>query len=378
MKHFILLTVAALGLTACNSKKITVEVENTQAIDRTLETVELAWGELAGLGLDSTEVVVLDGEGGEVPSQVIYRGADVPQGLIFQATVGAKKKASYTITKGERAEYPRQAYGRYVPERMDDFAWENNVMAFRIYGPALQATGEISNGLDVWLKRTPELVIDKWYTPGNNYHKDNGQGLDCYKVGRTLGAGAMAPYAGRKLWLADNYTQYRVLDNGPLRICFELSYAPFQVDTVEVTEKRIFTLDANTHFNRITEIYTGNFTQMPVAAGVVLRTGEKGISIGKVLDITPVTMVGYWEPVNMDNNEDNGVTGLGLVFSSEITVETRLGHLLASTTARAGEPLTYLAGAAWSRANMPTSKAWMEAIVAESKKFNNPLVITVK
>jgi hypothetical protein len=40
--------------------------------------------------------------------------------------------------------------GRAVPERKDDFAWENKIVAYRIYGPALEATGEISSGIDVW------------------------------------------------------------------------------------------------------------------------------------------------------------------------------------------------------------------------------------
>jgi len=40
--------------------------------------------------------------------------------------------------------------GRLVPERKDDFTWENNRSAFRLYGPALKATGEISNGMDFW------------------------------------------------------------------------------------------------------------------------------------------------------------------------------------------------------------------------------------
>ena len=31
-----------------------------------------------------------------------------------------------------------KVYGRHVPERKDDFAWENEYAAFRMYGPALK------------------------------------------------------------------------------------------------------------------------------------------------------------------------------------------------------------------------------------------------
>lgn len=258
---------------------------------------------------------------------------------------------------------------------MDDFAWENNLIAHRVYGPALQATGEISNGIDVWLKRSEELVINKWYTPGFNYHVDKGEGLDCYKVGRTLGAGAMAPYVNDTLWLAQNYTKYRILDQGPIRIAFELEYAPFQVDSVWVTERRIISLDANTHFNRITEIYTGDFTRMKVAAGVVSR----GVG-GRVIDILkkPITMVGYWEPKNTDNNADNGHTTIGLVFPCEIKVETRLGHLLASTMVDQGKPFTYQMGAGWSKSDIPDSKVMTQLILDQSAKQEHPLEVVVK
>ncbi|MBQ5379604.1 MAG: DUF4861 family protein, partial [Paludibacteraceae bacterium] len=55
-----------------------------------------------------------------------------------------------------------KVYGRYVPERKDDFAWENEYAAFRMYGPALKSENP-SNGVDLWLKASPELVVDSFY-----------------------------------------------------------------------------------------------------------------------------------------------------------------------------------------------------------------------
>ena len=68
------------------------------------------------------------------------------------------------------------------------YAWENNLCAYRLYGPALETSKEklITPGIDVWVKCTEKLVIDEWYAKGD-YHHNYGEGMDCYKVGNTLG-----------------------------------------------------------------------------------------------------------------------------------------------------------------------------------------------
>lgn len=381
MKKIIFFIIPLVFYTSCG-KGLTVKVENTTDIARVYETIEVPWQDIADkLGRDIVPAeIVVERKGRQIASQVIYNGGAEPLSVIFQADVDSGGKAEYRIKQGIREDYEIQAYGRIVPERKDDFAWENNIMAYRVYGPALEATGEISNGIDVWLKSTEEMVIDKWYLPGYNYHKDQGEGLDCYKVGRTLGAGAMAPYADNKLWLGNNFVSYKVLDNGPIRISFELEYAPFFVDTVLVSEKRIISCEANSHFNRIAEVFTGDFNELPVAAGIVLRRNKEGVTLGQMLGIQGdmICATGYWEPQNMDNNMDNGHTGIGLVFDREVNVLESAGHLLASTFIKNNEPLTYLAGAAWSKRDMPDAAQWSDAIYNESIKFKHPLKVMMK
>src|SRR3546814_5346770 len=106
---------------------------------------------------------------------------------------------------------------------MDDFAWENDKIAFRMYGKALEGTAGDAHGIDVWVKRTSELVINKWYKSGD-YHKDHGDGMDYYSVGMTLGAGDIVPFTGDTLWFPNHYRGYQVLDNGPLRSTFRLDF----------------------------------------------------------------------------------------------------------------------------------------------------------
>ena len=51
---------------------------------------------------------------------------------------------------------------RYVPERADDFVFENDLIAGRFYGEALEGN-PTSPGLDIWVKLPGKLVADDWY-----------------------------------------------------------------------------------------------------------------------------------------------------------------------------------------------------------------------
>lgn len=92
------------------------------------------------------------------------------------------------------AETAVMAYGRFVPEREDDFTWENDKVAFRVYGPSSGGKGQVS-GVDPWLKKVPYSIIDKWYAgflAGKSYHEDHGEGYDPYHVGDSRGVGGTA------------------------------------------------------------------------------------------------------------------------------------------------------------------------------------------
>ena len=112
---------------------------NDSELSRENETIELCFKSLqkADKSLTAENVVVYDMTGVQIPSQV-YTESDGTVKLIFQATVDAGAAAKYVVKAGEREEYPIKAYSRHVPERMDDYAYENNKVAGRIYGPALE------------------------------------------------------------------------------------------------------------------------------------------------------------------------------------------------------------------------------------------------
>lgn len=372
MKKLSLILISLLLLAGCNSNTVKVTVENTLPVDRLAETVEIPLGDIAAkLGeIDPAALVVTDSKGSEVTSQLIYAGKGEPQSLIFQADVKAGTTARYFIASGTPKAYDAKAYGRFVPERYDDYAWENDRIAFRIYGPALIAKDGPSNGLDVWIKRTDKMVIDRWYADYlagvNTYHNDNGEGCDCYKVGRTLGAGAMAPYVDDSLWLAINFETWKTLDNGPIRTSFRLTYPPFPVRDIMVTETRTISLDAGSQLTKITEEYTGIENEFTVAAGIVKRPE------GSPLLFPPEkNAIAY----RLDGGE-GGITYVGTVLTTPATaVKDIADHTLIVTRYSPGTPFTYYTGAGWSKWGFESDAAWTKYIDEFSQKLTSPLKI---
>ena len=98
-----------------------------------------------------------------------------------------------------------KTYARQIVERYRDMAWESDRIAHRMYQQDLiPAEGTVSSGVDVWVKSTRYLVINKWYKNGD-YHHDHGEGLDDYRVGRSRGCGGLGIWdAG--YYVSSNYT----------------------------------------------------------------------------------------------------------------------------------------------------------------------------
>ena len=375
MKKTILLLTSALFFMGCTDDRIRITIDNSLPFDRPSEAVEIALPVITGNipDCDPSQVVVTDSRGNEIPSQLIYNGQPDPQSLLFMADVKADETSEYFISKGTPAVYEAKAYGRFVPERMDDYAWENDRVAFRIYGPALIAKDGPSNGIDLWIKRTEKMVIDRWYADylagKNTYHDDNGEGCDCYKVGRTLGAGAMAPFIDDSLWLAINFETWQTLDNGPLRTSFRLTYPPFLVRDVLVTETRTFSIDAGSQLNMVTEEYTGIDMEFTVAAGIVRR--EEGSSL---LFPPEANAIAY----RLDGGE-GGITYVGCVLTTPVAaVKENKDHLLIVTRYTPGTPLVYYTGGGWSKWGFESDNAWTDYISKFSQRISAPLRMTIE
>ena len=261
----------------------TVEVINTLAHERPSETISISAGDLKqALAVDDLRTVRVRDEktAADLLTQAIDTNDDGTfDELIFQADFAPRETRRFTLSVGERRiarkdEY--RAYGRFNRERRDDFAWENDRVAHRMYGAALETWKQeplTSSGLDVWVKRTPRLVINDWYMV-DDYHRDTGEGADLYSVGRTRGCGGSGLWVDGKLYSAANFRNSRVLANGPLRVMFELMYEPFDAAGSKVTEMKRITLDAGHHLNRVEIVSEGGPPNAALAAGIRKNPGS--------------------------------------------------------------------------------------------------------
>ena len=360
------------------AKKIVVH--NSLPIDRLTEMVELPWAQFATLKFDAKKIIVVDAQTNEeIPSQIIYNGTKTPGSIIFQSGVTAGSSGYFYFKKQAAKDYTIKTFGRFVPERFDDFAWENDKIAFRMYGPALQKTGEISSGIDVWAKRTNDLIINKWYKT-EDYHKDHGEGLDFYGVGKTLGAGGMAPFINGKLYPSDNYVTYKVLDNGPLRTTFQLTYKPWPAGKVMVGETKVISLDAGSFLNKIQEKYTFAQPTLSVAAGIAKITGD-----GQYWDNQKEGLAVYSQPEQAPGAISVGVILPQAAIAKEVPVSNpspsyiNVGEYLLITTIKNKQPFTYYQGASWNKeGSFKTFQQWKQYIQNRKEAITHPLTVTAK
>lgn len=411
MKKILFMSMAALLCWACGTEKgeLTVTVSNSLGFDRTGEMVELSMAEVSNdLKLsDTTRVVVLDQEGKQVPYQITY-----DEKLIFPASVAAGSTVSYIIQAGTPEEVAVKACGRVYPERMEDMAWENDLVGFRAYGPALQLKGERGFGYDLFTKRgTSEPVLEELYAkeldPNKwkrvnelrktdpaaakeliksfSYHVDHGYGMDCYAVGPTLGAGVAALMQGDTIIYPWCYKQQEILDNGPLRFTVKLDFTPLTVKGDSgVIETRVITLDAGSHLNRTAVSYTNLNESMPIVTGIVLHEPDGAV----VADAA----AGYMTYVDPTTGSDNGKIFMGAAFPDEVkdakvvlfSAEEKKqrnnadGHVLAFSEYEPGSEYVYYWGFGWDRADIKDAEAWNQYMNRFAQQVRNPLKVVMK
>ena len=390
MKKIFLAVATALAMFSCSQKEpVTVTITNPLSIDRNGEMVEISMAEITGkLQLpDTAQVIVLDENGLEVPYQITYDDM-----LIFPASVKGDASAVYTIAEGTPQPVDVVACGRQYPERLDDVAWENDRAAYRAYGPALQEKGERAFGYDIWTKSVSEPVVEDRYdgdlNRGISYHVDHGNGLDCYKVGPTLGGGTAALMPDGEIVYPYCYATQDILDNGPLRFTVKLVYNPLTIKgDSTVIETRVITLDAGSHLNKTAVSFDNLKETTPVATGIVLHEPD-----GAVVADAAAGYITYVDPTDNVNN-NNGKIFVGAAFPTTVKEAKSLlfpekeknelrggadGHVLAISDYEPGSEYVYYWGAAWDKADIKTPEAWNEYMANYAQKVRNPLTVTIK
>ena len=379
----VLFLLVPLPLTAQVSTELTVTAVNRLKVARQNETIELTAKDLAPLGeKDLNKLHVRDRSGAELVAQSVdtdYDEYHKPDILIFQSDFAPGETKTFTVFAGKKREYTKadfRAYGRFVRERFDDFAWENDRIAHRTYGKALITwKGEplTSSAIDIWSKRTSKLVINDWYMV-DNYHSDMGEGVDDYSAGPTRGCGGSGIWANGQLYVPKNFVDSRVLANGPIRVLFELVYEPFDVNGVPVSQVLRVSLDAGSQLNHFESLYrqeNGGNEPLAVALGLKKVKDEQKEFRGERGWLT------IWEPME----KNLGMQGLAIVVDPSAVDklgEDKLNNLLLLKPNNAS-PVSYWAGFAWDRAGLiPNAAAWTKYVDDFAAARQSPITVTVK
>lgn len=382
---------SAIGCIGANSlyAQNSIQIKNTLYFPRT-EVVSIPVSNLQSFLNKNKEsdLRIKDNGNKYLPIQWIDNDGDGKSDeLLFQANIDAKKTNSYTIVADPKTPVPESkltTYSRLVPERVDDYAWENDKIAFRVYGPKGQKEAlagvngsTLSSGVDIWLKRTDQPIINKWYkgymTDPMYYHKDTrGEGYDPYHVGNSRGTGGTGIWKNDSLQVSQNFVTSKTIATGPLRTVFELTYNPWSEYGVKET-KRI-SLDLGSNFSKFESTFEAEKQVPNYTIGVTLHKNE-----GEAKQNDKSGYYLHWEKI------DDAFVGEGIVVDPKI-VEKSIAftsktpdqsNLLVVTKPQ--RKLVYYAGFAWQKSGqVQTQKDWEALLQKQSKIIANPLLIKIK
>jgi unsaturated rhamnogalacturonyl hydrolase len=268
-----------------------------------------------------------------------------------------------------------RAYARLVPERKDDLAWENDKVAFRVYGPALRS-GPEDSGIDAWCKSVARPVIDKWYSDdlnrGISYHKDHGEGLDAYHVGDTRGCGGLGLLIDGKLVTADTYRSAEIIWTRPEIAEFHTVYQyPVKVGGKPLFEYRVTRLRLGARLCDITSTFSTQPNQrfrnkkpgikLPQEVAIGVNTQDKGAKMtldgeqGIIAVYEPLAGKGLGTGVLVDPST--------VIRTTRLPATDKLGkneHALFVVRSDDNGTVAYRAGFAWAGDGEITSEAaWL-------------------
>ncbi len=410
------------------SSPYSIKVKNPAGFRRDCETVEFDLDQTRGLNL--TNLVVMDSLSSRVLDSQVYSSGhgtlERPDKLLFQVDLAPHEtKTFYILDASALAAIPPpivKTFARYVSERHDDFAWESDRIAHRMYGPALEtwpAEPLTSSGIDVWVKRTRALVINQMYGTMKLF-ETNGAAQDDFKVGKTRGDGGLGIWQDGKLYVSENWRTWKIITTGPIRSEFELTYDAWDAGGRKISETKRISIDAGSNLSRVESTFTSDDkSPLQIGVGLAERPGENVILAIKKEEAGPLWYIGqwktstdkglvvqnqtegwmtYWQPQDFAK----GVIGTAIILPKDsVTLFTNdnpnlpaekfepptktmtegqpaLRNQLAIANAEIGKPFVYYFGAGWSESgDFSNAAAWIDYVTHFVSCRDQPLQVTV-
>jgi len=372
------------GSSAAAEKTLVITAINELDISRPSTTLEVQWKDILsrypGFIPDRVELRDADTKKPVVSQNVDLNGDGKEDFLVFQYDFKPNETKKFILQKSVvsmklRFECMAKTYGRFVPDRYDDYAWESDKTAHRIYGQALMTWDKeplTSSGVDVWCKSTPNLVVNKWYA-GDDYHKDHGEGADFYSVGPNRGCGGIGIWDNQKMHLSQNFKTAKTVANGPVCTIFELTYLPWQANGFKVSEVKRIRIDGGQYLSR----FESTFQTVPSQRVMQMAIGIVEVKGGEAASNKEQGWLAYWQPVTA---APGTFLALSVVvdpsYLKEITRDEK--HTLAIESVQSGKSAVYHAGGSWTKAgDVATFDAWQSYLTAFSKCAKTPVRVTL-
>ncbi|KAA6301061.1 MAG: Unsaturated rhamnogalacturonyl hydrolase YteR [Candidatus Ordinivivax streblomastigis] len=362
---------------------VSFSLKNTSSFDRNKELVEAeipadAVGAIATLALHNEQ---------DVP--VPYQYLTGSHKIVFQATVKAGATAVYTLKDGTPAVASPLTYAaQKLPATRNDIAWENDLSAYRMYSKVLLSSEpNTANGVDIWFKKQAAPIIDKMYTY-KNYHDETAEvanepkvGVDAYSVnGKTLGAGGVVAYVNSKLWLHDPYDECTIINNGPLRSEFILTYKKVLIDGDYYTKTLHITSNANGLLNKAVVKYEGKIKPMKIASAIFLHTNMSNVTPGGVQFTTEANVIGYAENKSEGTViSPNARMFEGIYMPGKTSTQVIDHQLVIMSDYAVGSEFTFYFGGGWNifpAGRYASDQAWFDALKQFKETVSNPLLDT--
>ncbi len=372
-----------------SQKNKIITISNPLNTEREFETVEISKTALGLQPSDKLEKYRVKelGTSTYLISQCVDENGDgVNDVLLFQPKIKALSTNKFEIeliVEDITKDPIVFCYSRFVPERIDDYAWENNKVAFRTYGPVAQKMtedkvkgGTLTSGIDAWLKRVEYPVINKWYEKYTNgtgtYHKDTGEGLDNFHVGDSRGIGGVALKIDSVYYYSKNFISWKTITTGPLRTSFTLTYTDWDAKGNKIKEVKHISLDYGSFLSKFEVEVSG--TKI-LSTGITLHNND-----GKTESNLKAGWIDYWQPI------DDSELGTGIVFPKNTMISSEkymnpnkeLCNLYAALKV-VNNKVTYYTGFGWKKqGEFTTKEAWENYLTNYATKINNPLIVKIK
>ncbi|MFN3489693.1 MAG: DUF4861 family protein [Emticicia sp.] len=262
-----------------------------------------------------------------------------------------------------------QAFVRYMPEANGNICWENDRVAFRVYGPPVKH--RVSSGIDIWTKSVDYPIISKWYdqnNQGKSYHENHGEGNDFYHVAYGRGLGGTAIWRNGKPYISAPYATHKILKNTEEEIVFELNFDAWDSgggsDTpMKVSEKKVISLKMGTNFCKVTSTFTTDSKEeLTVALGISYTNKPEVVSNSKKGTLS------LWESYQPENGELGTTVVVKPNQITEFSEYEKEKYVLLK--AKSGKPITYYVGTGWSKApQFKTKQDWLSYVETEILKM---------